>query len=100
MRAKVEIEFKCLIPPSVTDPSSYVVMLVRKVAKEVLGFEPKLFVNSGRYDSVFYVMNGAEAMIYCPGAKGVAHAVNEYVPITELDNFVKIYYELFKKISQ
>ena len=91
VRARVEVEIRGCISASVTDPSSEVVTKLREVAREVLGYEPKLFVNSGRYDSVYYVAKGVPAVIYGPGATGVAHAPDEYVPVEEVVKFVEIY---------
>ncbi|NPA97413.1 MAG: M20 family metallopeptidase [Crenarchaeota archaeon] len=90
-RAEVDVEIRGLIEASVTDPREEVVTRLLEIASEVLGTKPRVFVNSGRYDSVYYVRKGVPAVIYGPGARGVAHAPDEHVPIEELARFVNIY---------
>ncbi len=98
-RARIEVEITTCIPASVTHPDSDLVKTLVSIAKRVIDVEPRLFVNSGRYDSVYYALRGASCAIYGPGAEGVAHAPNEYVPIEELRRFIAIYSELFKELQ-
>jgi len=93
---RVEIVIKSAIPASVTPLQDPLVEFVRRVGAEVLGEAPKVFVNCGRYDSVFYVAKGSRAVIYGPGARGAPHAVDEHVPVEEIESFVEIYYRIVK----
>jgi len=98
-RAEVELEIRTAIPPSITSPDEDIVKLVQRIAEEVLGEAPRLFVNCGRYDSVFYVLKGSRAVIYGPGAREAPHSVDEYVPLSEVEKFVEVYYRIIKELS-
>ncbi len=94
----VRIEIKKLIdiPAAVTDPNSPLVKHVVETAEKVAGKRPTVFVNTGRYDLVYYAMKGSHVTVYGPGVDGQAHAANEYTTIDEISRFVKIYTELVK----
>ncbi len=94
------VEKRIDIPPASTPLDSPLLSFVKSIASSILGFEPRIFVNTGRYDLVFYRSKGSHVVVYGPGAKGTAHAVNEYVTIEELEKFVRIYVDILRRLEK
>ncbi len=97
----VKIEFKKLIniPAAITPPDSPLVEYVKTIATQTIGFEPIVFVNTGRYDLVYYRSKGSHVVVYGPGVRGQAHTVNEYTTLSELERFVKIYVAIIENAN-
>ncbi len=97
---RVAIEKLIDIPAASTPIDSPLLTFVRSIASKVLGYEPRIFVNTGRYDLVFYRSRGSHVVVYGPGVRGQAHAVDEYITIEELRRFINIYAEIFRSLEQ
>ncbi len=98
--AKFEVTIKSLIAPSATPMDSHIVTLMEEVIQRTLGFCPKLKLNAGRWDLVYYRKAGIEGVVYGPGVKGQAHAVNEYTTIGELERVLKVYVYFLENVSR
>ncbi len=88
---KIEIEKLIDIPTAITPPDSPLVEYVKSIATRIIGFEPIVFVNTGRYDLIYYRSKGSHVVVYGPGVRGQAHTINEYTTLSELEKFAKIY---------
>ncbi len=96
--ARVEIAKLIDIPPASTPTQSPLIRYVKNIAKSVIGQEPKLFINTGRNDLVFYRKKGSHVVVYGPGITGQAHAVNEYTTLSELRKFIEIYSTILENL--
>ncbi len=88
------------IPAAFTPLDSPLIGFVKSVAMRVLGYEPRIYVNTGRFDLVFYRRYGSHVIAYGPGASGQAHAIDEYTYINEIEVFVELYSEMIKRLSE
>ncbi|AHF80989.1 M20 family metallopeptidase [Thermococcus paralvinellae] len=92
----IEIIVKSLIEASATPIESKIVQITKRAVKNVLGIEPTLMLNAGRYDLVYYRRVGVEGIAYGPGVGGQAHAVNEYTTVDEIEKVLNVYVEIIK----
>ena len=97
---KVEVSKLIDIPATSTPTDSPLVKYVVRVAEAVLRLRPRIYVNTGRYDLVYYRQVGSHAVVYGPGVKGQAHAVNEYTTLEELRRFTQIYSEVLRNLKE
>jgi acetylornithine deacetylase/succinyl-diaminopimelate desuccinylase-like protein len=73
-----------------THPS---VMLLRKSASEILGYNPKFKVDSGRTDSIYFdQIAGIKTVIFGPGEKG--HVPDESVSVKRLGEFSRVLHRM------
>jgi len=98
----VEIKVSKLIdiPAAATPRDSPLISFATRVAEEVLGAKPKVFVNTGRYDLVFYRSKGSHVVVYGPGVPGQPHSVNEYTTKSEILAFIKIYSSVLRRLDE
>ncbi len=99
-KVKIIIEKLIDIPAAITPPNSPLLEYVKNIATQILQIEPIIFVNTGRYDLVYYRTKGSHAVVYGPGVLGQAHAVNEYNKLSELKKFVKIYTAILENMDK
>ncbi|MEM0067616.1 MAG: M20 family metallopeptidase [Ignisphaera sp.] len=95
---RVEVKIVNKQPPAITDPNSSFVKTVQETGEKVLGKKPRLTVCLGGLDMRFYTDANIPVVAYGPGAIGVAHAADEYLPISEFEKMAKIYYALIEKL--
>jgi acetylornithine deacetylase/succinyl-diaminopimelate desuccinylase-like protein len=69
------------------------VTLLRESASEILGYEPKFKVGSGRTDSIYFnQIAGIKTVIFGPGEKG--HAPDESVSVKRLEEFSRVLHRM------
>jgi succinyl-diaminopimelate desuccinylase len=69
------------------------VTLLRESASEILGYEPKFKVDSGRTDSIYFdQFSGIKTVIFGPGEKG--HAPDESVSVKRLEEFSRVLHRM------
>jgi succinyl-diaminopimelate desuccinylase len=95
---KVEVKVVNRLPPALTDPNSRLVRVAKEAAKEVLGREPRATVCLGGLDMRYYTEVGVSTVTYGPGALGVAHIADEYLPLDDFERMVYIYYLMLEKL--
>jgi len=88
---QVKISITNRLNPALTKPESILVTKMRKAAKAVIGFEPKLTVCVGGLDLHYYIEQGVEAISYGPGPGENAHIVDEYILIDEIEKVANVY---------
>ncbi len=88
------------IPAAATPPDSPLINFVKHIAKEALGSEPEIFVNTGRYDLVFYRIQRADVVVYGPGVPGQPHSINEYTTKAEILAFIKVYSSILRRVNE
>ena len=98
----VEIKVSKLIdiPAAATPQDSPLISFATRVAEEVIGTKPEVFVNTGRYDLVFYRSKGSHVVVYGPGVPGQPHSVNEYTTKSEILAFIKIYSSILRRLDE
>lgn len=97
---KIKVSKLIDIPAAITPEDSPLVRFVSHVAKEALGDGPKIFVNTGRYDLVFYRARNSHVVVYGPGIPGQPHSVNEYTTKSEILAFIKIYSLILRRLGE
>jgi acetylornithine deacetylase/succinyl-diaminopimelate desuccinylase-like protein len=69
------------------------VTLLRESASEILGYEPKFKIDSGRTDSIYFdQIAGIKTAIFGPGEKG--HAPDESVSVKRLEEFSRVLHRM------
>ena len=95
---RVEFEVTAKAPATWIPPDHPFVELVASTVREVLGVEPARTICIGGLDTRYFQARGIPAVTYGPGALEAAHKPDEYVPISELENAVKVYKAVVRKI--
>jgi succinyl-diaminopimelate desuccinylase len=95
---RVEVEVTAKAPATWIPPDHPFVELVASTVRDVLGINPARTVCIGGLDTRYFQARGVPAITYGPGAQEMAHKPDEYVPISELLNAVKVYKEIVKRI--
>ncbi len=98
-KVKLVIEKLIDVSAAITPKESPLVGFIKTIARKSIGVEPSIFVNTGRYDLVYYRSKGSHVVVYGPGVKGQAHAINEYTTISELEKFIKIYTSVLENLE-
>jgi succinyl-diaminopimelate desuccinylase len=69
------------------------VTLLKEGASEILGYDPKFKVDSGRTDSIYFdQIAGIKTVIFGPGEKG--HVPDESVSVKRLEEFSRVLYRM------
>ncbi len=73
-----------------------IVALTKQSVVQVLGYDPKFKVDSGRTDSIYFdQMAGIKTVIFGPGEKG--HIPDEYVNVGRLKEFGRVLHHMLSK---
>jgi len=88
------------VPAAATPQDSPLISFTTRVAEEVIGGRPTVFINTGRYDLVFYRAKGSHVVVYGPGVPGQPHSVNEYTTKSEILTFIKIYSLILEELNK
>lgn len=95
---RVEVETTGKAPATWIPPDNPFVETVAEAVREALGLEPLRTICTGGLDTRYFQQRGIPAVTYGPGAPGAAHKPDEYVPLEELENAVKVYRALIRRI--
>ena len=83
--------------PNYTSPSHPFVGIVKDSVREVLGYEPKIRIETGATDGRYLREKGIPTVIYGPGEPFVAHSYDEFVRV---DDLVITYNVLVKAVTR
>ena len=83
--------------PNYTSPSHPFVGIVKDSVREVLGYEPKIRIETGATDGRYLREKGIPTVIYGPGEPFVAHSYDEFVRV---DDLVITYNVLVKAVAR
>ena len=83
--------------PNYTSPSHPFVGIVKDSVREVLGYEPKIRIETGATDGRYLREKGIPTVIYGPGEPFVAHSYDEFVRV---DDLVITYNVLVKAVTK
>lgn len=97
--AKLSLEIKSAVPPSLTPLDSKIVRVAVEAVKELFSIEPTVEITTGRNDAVYYTGAGKSQVINLgPGVEWTAHTPNEYNEISELEGVIALYTRIMEKL--
>ncbi len=89
---EAELERISYSDPTYTKPDDASIATLRRNALEVLGFEPKLFIQQSATDARFFRMEGIPAYSFGPGDFiRQSHAIDERVEVDDIIRAAEIY---------
>lgn len=88
---KTEIRMIFRVDPTMTPADAAVCQVVTSAHERVNGKKPRLVIGQGTNDTKFLrTMCGIPAVVYGPGLTEQAHKPDEYVPVSNITNCVKV----------
>jgi succinyl-diaminopimelate desuccinylase len=94
---RVNIDPTHILRPTELSPDNEDLRLLSAAIEKIKGKKPELKGSGGATDCKTFIEKGIAAVAFGPGDESVAHLANEYLDISELEEFISILIEFISR---